>query len=484
MHTSLRLVKRGDHPDFLDLPWDQPLAEWRHPRLVRMVRGTARHVVRFVAFDNRVYALKETDDSSAVHEYEILVELAGDRLPVVEAIGLVTGRSARDTTALGAVLITRYLDFSLPYRYLYSREPGPGLDLRLVDAAAVLLARLHLSGVYWGDCSLSNLLFRRDAGALAAYLVDAETAERQPTLSDELRRHDIDITRENVAGGLADAVAASEASVDPFEVASRLIERYEALWGELTSVDEIAANEHHLIDHRVRRLHELGFDVEELAIESAPGHEGGRLRIQPTIVEEGHHSRTLRRLTGLEVQENQARRLLDDIAAFGAHLQRQSSAETPLAVAASRWLTEVYQPLLDRVPSEMRGRLEPPELFHELLEHRYFLARDQGRDVSNEDALASYLASVLMSRPDERFLVRDVAEDGWSSNGPALLLGAERAGDAESPGSAGGERGDQIEHGDEPGGADGEEHQREGNIGREAHRISDGRPQDPPDDGA
>ncbi|MGH9136648.1 MAG: DUF4032 domain-containing protein [Acidimicrobiales bacterium] len=407
MPTLLRLVKRGDHPDFLDLPWDRGLADWVHPRLVDMVQGVARHVVRFVAYGDRVYALKETDDASARREYEALRELAELRLPAVDAVGLVTSRTGGRDDQLGSMLITRYLDFSLPYRYLYGREGGPGLDRRLIDAAVVLLVRLHLEGVYWGDCSLSNVLFRRDAGALSAYLVDAETAEQHPTLSDALRENDLDIAAENFAGGLADAVAAGDADVDPLAAAERLVERYHGLWTELTSTEEVGEHDVHRIEQRVRRLHELGFDVEELAIESAADREGSRLRIQPTVVEEGHHSRELRRLTGLEVQENQARRLLDDIAAFGAYLSRLNGAEVPLAVAAARWLTDVYQPLLDAVPPELRWRLEPAELFHELLEHRYFLAEEQGVDVSNEDALASYVSSVLPFRPDERLLLRE-----------------------------------------------------------------------------
>lgn len=43
----------------------------------------------------------------------------------------------------------------------------------LLDAISGLLVQLHLAGTFWGDCSLSNTLFRRDAGALQAYLVDA-----------------------------------------------------------------------------------------------------------------------------------------------------------------------------------------------------------------------------------------------------------------------------------------------------------------------
>ena len=62
-----------------------------------------------------------------------------------------------------------------------------------MDAQVELMVRLHLAGVFWGDCSLSNTLFRFDAGALAAYLVDAETAEIHKQLSVGQREYDLDI---------------------------------------------------------------------------------------------------------------------------------------------------------------------------------------------------------------------------------------------------------------------------------------------------
>ena len=92
--------------------------------------------------------------------------------------------------------------------------------------------------------------------------------------------------------------------------------------------------------------------------------------MQPALLEEGHHSRELERLTGLSVQENQARRLLGDITSWRAHLERVGGMPVPLAVAAARWLTEVYEPQIDAVPASLADRLEPAELFHELLEHR------------------------------------------------------------------------------------------------------------------
>ena len=73
--------------------------------------------------------------------------------------------------------MTRHLQYSLPYRSLFSHGLPHGSLPKILDALVVLMVRLHLSGFFWGDVSLSNVLFRRSAGEFAAYLVDAETGE-------------------------------------------------------------------------------------------------------------------------------------------------------------------------------------------------------------------------------------------------------------------------------------------------------------------
>jgi hypothetical protein len=407
MAIRLLFVPGPDRPDLLDLPWDSPLAEWDHARLVRMVQGECRHVVRFLSDGERVYALKETDRADAEQEYAVLRLLEAEGLPAVEPVGLVAGRETVDGRPLGNVLLTRYLDYSLPFRYLFRTHGGHVLARQLVDAAVVLLVRIHLEGFYWGDCSLSNLLFRRDAGELVAYLVDAETAERHQPLPDGMRLTDLEVARENLAGGLLDLQSADDLAleVDVIELAELLEERYRLLWDELTAVEEVDTGDRHVIDRRIRRLNQLGFDVGELAVEHDAS--GQRLRVSPALVEKGHHCRELRRLTGLEVQENQARRLLNDIASFGAYVTRVEGRPSPEAVVAARWIAEVYEPLVAQVPEELRGRLEPPELFHELLEHRYYLSEAAGHEVDNATALRSYVESVLQFRPETKVILAD-----------------------------------------------------------------------------
>src|SRR5699024_1760815 len=161
--------------------------------------------------------------------------------------------------------------------------------------------------------SLSNTLFRRDAGAFAAYLVDAETGELYDTLSDGQREHDLEIARVNIAGELFDLQAGNLVSedFDPLPISESIITQYYSLWAELTDAESFSLEDRWRVDARVRRLNDLGFDVGEFDITTDL--DGTTVRIQPKVVDAGHHQRRLLRLTGLDAQENQARRLLNDL---------------------------------------------------------------------------------------------------------------------------------------------------------------------------
>lgn len=413
MASGLTILTRQGHPDFLDLPWDQPLERWERvtERLIRVRRGLSRHVVRMVQYDGRVYALKETEQPLAEREYRMLRHLEDERLPAVRAVGVVSERTDGDGEALPSVLVTRFLDFSLPYQHLFRTESPRELRGRLLDAAVVLLARLHLDGVYWGDISLANVLFKRDAGALMAYLVDAETAERHPSLSDARREHDLTVGLENIAGGLYDAIGAGllEPDVDPAEIVEDLAGRYRALWAELTSEDDIAADERWRINERVERLNAMGFDVEELSV--AQSADGTRLRIRPVVIEEGHAHLRLRRLTGMEVQENQARTLLNAMDAYGLLLERDAGHVLPEAVKAYRWLSERYEPVIAAIPTRFRDRLDDAQIIHEFLEHRFAKSKQAGRQFDNDEAMVTFVSEVLESMPVERTLI-DEERDG------------------------------------------------------------------------
>ena len=386
----------------ITLPWDTPLAEWPAEKLVALPRGISRHVVRFVRVGQEVYAVKEVLEHLAVHEYRLLRDLPRIDTPSVEATGVVLNRFDADGEPLDPALITKHLQFSLPYRSLFSRGVRQDTVNRLLDAMVVLLARLHLSGFLWGDVSLSNTLFRRDAGSYAAYLVDAETGELHDELTNGQREHDLTIARTNLFGEFCDLEAGGllDASLDPLELVHAIENRYRELWGELTGVEEFDGSEMHRIESRVRRLNALGFDVAELDITT--DFAGSTIRIQPKVVDAGHHSRRLMRLTGLDTEENQARRLLNDLDYYRARTDQQNADE---AIVAHQWLTERFEPVVNSVPQEMRGKLEPAELYHEVLEHRWYLSERAGQEVDANEAAQSYISSVLHRLPDEAVAV-------------------------------------------------------------------------------
>jgi len=400
MSETFTLVARTGHPDFLDLPWSLPLEQWRSERLVKVIRGISRHVVRFVEYDGMLYGLKELPPRPARREWTLLRRLEDCDLPVVEAVGVVMGRGAE----LDAVLITRHLEYSLPYRVLFSGRGIPDLRTHLLNALAELLARLHVQGFFWGDCSLSNALFRRDAGALSAYLVDAETGELHGSLSDGQRAYDLEIARDNIYGELLDVEAevGLPGELDPEETADEVVRRYESLWSELTREEVFRVDERFKVEKRLHRLNELGFDVEEIQVEVAPG--GYRLRLDPHVVEPGHHRHRLLRLTGLDAQERQARRMLNDIARFREALERKQGRSLLESVVASRWREEVFEPTVAAVPEALQGRLPAAEIFHQVLEHRWFCSEQAGKDIGIREAVASYVESELPLRTPERIV--------------------------------------------------------------------------------
>jgi hypothetical protein len=397
-HMALRFLVARPTSDLVRLPWDQPLELWDESHLVPLARGLSRHVVRFVRVSGEVIAIKETRQSWAEREYAMLRNLHRMGLPTVEAVGIVTGRESPDGEPIEPALLTRHLPRSLPYRSLFSHRLQDDTLDRVLDALVVLMVRLHLEGFYWGDCSLSNTLFRRSAGDLAAYLVDAETGELHHKLSDGQRDYDVDLLRSNVYGEMLDLQAGGllDPELDPLELVDRVVERYSGLWDALTGAEEFGIDEMWRIEQRVERLNELGFDVDELDIVTDIG--GASVRIQPKVVEADHHARRLQGLTGLDVEESQARRLLNDFDAYAA--SREMQAEDPTVVAHS-WLTNVYEPLQRLAPPEAVELMEAPELFHDVLLHRWYLSERAGREVDFFDVARDYVKNVLPGRIEE-----------------------------------------------------------------------------------
>ena len=394
---ALRIVAARPSRDLLQLPWQVPLEDWDESVLVPLARGISRHVVRFVRADGQVNAIKETREEWAWREYHLLRNLRRLGLPAVAPVGVVTGRQAPGGEPIEPVLITRHLPRSLPYRALFSQRLRPDTVGRIVDALVVLLVRLHVAGFWWGDCSLSNTLFRRSAGQFAAYLVDAETGELHETLSDGQRAHDLDVVTTNIFGELSDLLAGEllDQDLDPFEMVERVQQRYRELWEALTGVEEFDTAEMWRIQRRIETLNELGFDIDELDI--VTDFDGATVRIRPCVVEAGHHTRRLHALTGIDVEEEQARRLLNDLDAFAAAAELQGEDPT---IVGHRWLAEVYEPLRAMLPADLRDNLGTAELFHEMLEHRWYLSERAGREVDFFETARDYLTNVLPTAAD------------------------------------------------------------------------------------
>jgi tRNA A-37 threonylcarbamoyl transferase component Bud32 len=393
----VQVAHPAEHAPIAELPFRLPLTEWRMPN-VHPVLGLHRHVVKLIECNEVSYVVKELPDHLADREYRLLRELDDLGLPTAEVVAVVTGRDDME-----GMIITRHLDYALPYRSLLM---GRGLKIpylgdRLLDAMVVLLVRIHLAGFFWGDCSLSNTLFRRDAGALQAYIIDVETAECHDELSDGQREFDLIIATDNVAGGLLDLQSAGRLAddIDPIEVALAIKVRYDALWTELRKAATAAIGDVVPMQRRLDRLHELGFEVEEMEV--VTNDDDVSVSFIPKVVEHGYHAERLASLTGLVAGENQARRMLQDIAGYGAWLQSRSDRPVPLNVAAVRWLDRVFEPVMAAIPTEMLNRLEAAEIFHQLLEHRWYQNEQTGKDLRLLDVIDDYLA-VLADAPEEK----------------------------------------------------------------------------------
>jgi len=379
---------RPDYPDFLNLPWHLPLNEWTEkcPLVVQLPRGLSRHSVVFVNYQSRIYALKELPPDTAKKEYEILRQMEELALPTVEPVGhVLTSTSEGDAS----VLITKYLDHSLPYHQVFMRSSLQRYREHLLDAMSSLLVQLHLAGVYWGDCSLSNTLFRRDAGKLQAYFVDAETSEIHPSLSDTLREHELEIMEENIVGGIGDLAAMGVISNDIqlSETEKYLREKYESLWNEINREVIIAPDEKWRIQERVRNLNSFGFSVDEVEVSSAEG--GNRLRMRVFVTDRNFHSDLLHSLTGLEAQEEQARRIINEIQELRMTISESGGKDTPLSVAAYYWMNEIYFPTLEEMKSVIDSSTEPIELYCNLLEEKWYLSEHAGKDVGHSSAIES-----------------------------------------------------------------------------------------------
>jgi hypothetical protein len=398
--SELKITGSGDDIFALyNMPWQNTLEDWAEDPNLTDMRGISRHIVRLVRTgpsDDEIFAVKETVTEFANREYTILRELAQRGAPTVEAAAVVEGRSDVRGGELAPALVTRYLPYSLPYRVILSRSVTPHDVNQMASALALLLVRLHLLGFWWGDCSLSNTLFRRDATELVAYLVDAETGEFHDRLTDGQREHDLEIAHFNVAAELEDILSSGVEmpGVDPIRSSDAVIRRYRRLWALLKEPQILDPSDRHAVERAMRNLQDLGFAVEE--VEIALDGKKGILKFSPKLVAAGYHTNRLKNLLGIDAEELQAKRLLASFDRFRGRQKPPRSEDE----AARIWLTDVYQHVANLIPDELRGRVEPAQMFHEILEHRWYLGEKNGVDLGLDNAALDYVAQVLPSRTD------------------------------------------------------------------------------------
>jgi hypothetical protein len=399
----------------VDLPWEEPLAGWpdEHLAFRELPVGPSRHLVRFLTTDGVLYALKELPLAFGRREYEVLLHLESAGLPAVTPAGL-SEAPQRGT----AILATEYLPHSLQYRRLLMRLPaGPSVHRdRLLDAMAFLLVDLHRNGVYWGDCSLANTLFRRDGDRIQAYLVDAETSEIHPALSDGQREYDIEILVENIAFGLAD-LASMQGADDPdgaIDAAERVRDRYRAVWAELHDEPVLSAGDRQAIRARVRRLNELGYSV-DLAID--PDASDDRVRLRMHVTTRRFHAREIERRTRIRALEGQARLLLNDLNEYHTWLEWSEGRSIAAAEAAERWLREVYRPTLAKISQTVGPARDLVQAYCDVLEQKWYLSEAAGFDVGLELATEAY---VYLGAP---------APEAAAADGSTVALDLERIAD-------------------------------------------------------
>jgi hypothetical protein len=384
-------------PVFNNLPWDISLMEWRghFANLVEVARGLSRHPVEFVNLDGELFAIKEMSPGLAELEYNHLIALENLRLPAVKAVGYVLAVTEERERSL---LISRLLENSLPYRSLFMSTSLAGYRDHLLDAMAGLLVQLHVLGVFWGDCSLSNTLFRRDAGKLQAYLVDAETVERNPgPLSPTLRHHDLQIMEENLRGDLAD-MSAQNLLMDgiPLDDTSSSIRlRYQNLWEQINSQIVINSNEKYRIHERIEAINSLGFSIGEVILESVD--QGNTISFQIVVADRNFHRDQLLALTGIEAEENQARKMMNEIQEMKASLSQMHNRSTPVSIAAFNWLHDFYKPVIDILQPHLESSADPSELYCQVLEHKWYLSEAAQHDVGHQAAVEDYLRNISTS---------------------------------------------------------------------------------------
>ena len=390
-----RFQIRADHPDFLDLPWEEPIDSWDHPRLVSMPEGVHRHPIVFVAYGDTVYAIKELPRRYALVEFDVLLSLEEHTHRSAQAAGLVERVWLDPHSEQSAAVITTYVRHAFPYRDLIA---GTGFGPRreqMVDALAGLLVELHLAGCYWGDCSLSNVLCRYDASTIEAIMIDAETSALHDELSTGQRREDLAIMIENIAGEMGDIAAVAGDDIDGADLwlGTDIAERYRVLWTELNEELIIGSDQGYKARQRVARLNELGFSVGSVELE--PTESGDRVKLTVEVGDRTFHSDRLRELTGINASENQAQYILNDV---NTYIPATETSGLGKSLAAIKWRLGSFEPCIAWIDQNWHGS-DPVQGFCDFLQFRRGMAESRGTDIANDEALTAWKGSGFQGFP-------------------------------------------------------------------------------------
>jgi tRNA A-37 threonylcarbamoyl transferase component Bud32 len=384
-------------PEFKDLPWGLPLDKWSKDslRLEEVQQGISRHPVVFVNYSGLLYGIKELPENIARKEYELLSQLQELKLPCVKPVGYA---KLRRNSSESSVLFTQYLDSSVPYRFLFIRNEVERYQTHLLDAISGLLVQLHFNGFYWGDCSLSNILFRRDAGTLQAYLVDAETSEfHLPPLSPILRYHDLEIMQENIQGELSDLQTIDKLALNyPAQETSHYIQQsYRNLWEEITRVDVFTQNELYRVQERIRALNSLGFSVKDVELKNEDS--GNILKLRIFVSDRNFHRNQMLKITGLYAEDRQAQQIINEINELRANMSQSSSSNIPIETAAKHWQEYIYNSVIEKLHSLINcnsmsmDNNDPIELYCQVLEHKWYLSERAQHDVGHQAAVEDFV---------------------------------------------------------------------------------------------
>jgi hypothetical protein len=385
-------------PDFASLPWEYELNEWLEVenRVEEIQHGISRHPVVFVNFDGALYVIKELPAGIASKEHEILTQMQNQAIPSVISIGHGSIQRNKEKYSL---LFTRYLETSVPFRSLFIGNVVNRFQETLLDAISGLLVQLHSNGFYWGDCSLSNILFRRDAGALQAYLVDAETAEKHsPNLSPILRYQDLEIMQENIRGELSDLQTYENLSPNyPIEeTGSYIQQRYRALWEEINREEVFRSDELYRVQERIHALNELGFSVKDIVL--TDDGQANNLKLRIFVSDRNFHRNQLMEMTGLFAEEHQAQQIINEINEMKANFNRSDNTNMTIEAVAYYWLEHVYKPVIEQLKPILSGQQnpelkeDPVELYCQILEHKWYLSERAQHDVGHQVAADDFIS--------------------------------------------------------------------------------------------